>query len=154
MTLYQFQVYNIMIRHLYGFQNGHHNNSSYRMSPCLCAQSLQSCPTLCNPMNCSLPGTSVHGILQPRKNTGVGNCALLQGTFWTQGLKLHLLHLLHWQITDYKCHLGSPYAFIQSYKTFFVYVCVMFKIYFLSNFHICSMMLLTIVPMLNPHGLF
>ena len=26
----------------------------------------QSCQTLCNPMNCSLPGTSVHGILQAR----------------------------------------------------------------------------------------
>ena len=24
----------------------------------------QSCPTLCNPMDCSLPGSSVHGILQ------------------------------------------------------------------------------------------
>ena len=24
----------------------------------------QSCPTLCNPMTCSLPGSSVHGILQ------------------------------------------------------------------------------------------
>ena len=28
------------------------------------AQSLQSCPTPCDPMNCSLPGSSVHGILQ------------------------------------------------------------------------------------------
>ena len=26
----------------------------------------QSCPTLCDPMNCSLPGCSVHGILQAR----------------------------------------------------------------------------------------
>ena len=26
----------------------------------------QSCPTLCNPMNCSPPGSSVHGILQAR----------------------------------------------------------------------------------------
>ena len=26
----------------------------------------QSCPTLCNPMNCSLPGSFVHGILQAR----------------------------------------------------------------------------------------
>ena len=26
----------------------------------------QSCPTLCNPMNCPLPGCSVHGILQAR----------------------------------------------------------------------------------------
>ena len=27
----------------------------------------QSCPTLCDPMDCSLPGSSVHGILQPGK---------------------------------------------------------------------------------------
>ena len=26
----------------------------------------QSCPTLCNPVDCSLPGSSVHGILQAR----------------------------------------------------------------------------------------
>ena len=26
----------------------------------------QSCPTLCNPMDCSLPGSSVHGIRQAR----------------------------------------------------------------------------------------
>ena len=30
------------------------------------ARSLQSCPTLCDPMDCSLPGSSVHGILQAR----------------------------------------------------------------------------------------
>ena len=30
------------------------------------AKSLQSCPTLCNPMDCSLPGFSIHGILQAR----------------------------------------------------------------------------------------
>ena len=28
--------------------------------------SAQSCPTLCDPMNCSPPGSSVHGILQAR----------------------------------------------------------------------------------------
>ena len=31
-----------------------------------CAQSLQSCPTLCDPMDCSPLGSSVHGILQAR----------------------------------------------------------------------------------------
>ena len=31
---------------------------------CVHAQSLQSCLTLCNPMDCSPPGFSVHGILQ------------------------------------------------------------------------------------------
>ena len=30
------------------------------------AQSLQSCPTLWDPLDCSLPGSSVHGILQAR----------------------------------------------------------------------------------------
>ena len=30
------------------------------------AKSLQSCLTLCNPMDCSLPASSVHGILQAR----------------------------------------------------------------------------------------
>ena len=33
--------------------------------PCL-AQSLQSCPTLCDPMDHGLPGSPVHGILQAR----------------------------------------------------------------------------------------
>ena len=30
------------------------------------AESLQSCPTLCDPMDCSLPGSSVRGIFQAR----------------------------------------------------------------------------------------
>ena len=33
---------------------------------CVHAKSLQSCPTLCSPMDCSPPGFSVHGILQAR----------------------------------------------------------------------------------------
>ena len=30
------------------------------------AKSLQSCPTLCDPMDCSVPGSCVHGIFQAR----------------------------------------------------------------------------------------
>ena len=30
------------------------------------AKSLQSCPTLCDPMDCSLPDFSIHGVLQAR----------------------------------------------------------------------------------------
>ena len=30
------------------------------------AKSLQSCPTLCDPMDCSLPDSSIHGIFQAR----------------------------------------------------------------------------------------
>ena len=32
----------------------------------MCAQFAQSRQTLCDPMDCSLPGSSVHGILQAR----------------------------------------------------------------------------------------
>ena len=51
----------------------------------------QSCPALCNFMNCSPSGSSVHGDL-PGKNTGVGCHALLQGIFPTQGLNPDLTH--------------------------------------------------------------
>ena len=30
----------------------------------MCAKSLQSCPALCDPMDCSLPGSPGHGSLQ------------------------------------------------------------------------------------------
>ena len=33
---------------------------------CMCARSLQSCPTPCGPMDDSLQASSVHGILQAR----------------------------------------------------------------------------------------
>ena len=35
-----------------------------QIPPCVCAKSLRSCPTVCCPMDCSLPGSSVRGILQ------------------------------------------------------------------------------------------
>ena len=47
------------------------------------AKSLQLCLILCDPMNHSLPGSSVHAIL---KNTGVGSHVLLQEIFPTKRL--------------------------------------------------------------------
>ena len=58
---------------------------------CICILVAQLCLTHCNPMDCSLLGFSVHGILQARI-TGVGCHSLLQGIFPTQGLKPGLLH--------------------------------------------------------------
>ena len=63
------------------------------------AKLFQSCPTVCNPMGCSPPGSSVHGD-SLGKNTGVGCHALLQGIFPTQGSNLCLLHLLQWQTSS------------------------------------------------------
>ena len=48
------------------------------------------------PMDCILPGSSVHRILLA-KNTGVGCHALLQGIFPTRGSNSRLLYFLHWQ---------------------------------------------------------
>ena len=63
-------------------------------SSSLCMRA-QSCPTLCNPMDCSTPGSSVWQPTRvlcpwdsPGKNTGVGCQALLQGIFPTQGSNL------------------------------------------------------------------
>ena len=58
------------------------------------AKSLESCPTLCDPMDGSPPG-SPGPWESPGKNTGVSCCFFLQGIFLTQGVNLHLLCLLH-----------------------------------------------------------
>ena len=56
--------------------------------------SLQLCPTFCNPVDCSPPGSSVHRD-SPGKNTGVGCQALLQGIIRiTQETSPNLLCLL------------------------------------------------------------
>ena len=56
----------------------------------------QSCPTLCNPVDCNPPGSLSWE--SPGKNTGVGCHSLLQGIFPTQGSNLCLLH---WQVVSY-----------------------------------------------------
>ena len=40
----------------------------------VCAEFLQLCQTLCGPVNCRLPGSSVHGILQARILEWVALC--------------------------------------------------------------------------------
>ena len=47
---------------------------------CMCAKLLQLCLILCDPMDCSLPDSSVHGI-SPGNDAGVGCHTLLQGIF-------------------------------------------------------------------------
>ena len=69
---------------------------------CLVAQSYL---TLCDPMDCSLPGSSVHGD-SPGKNTGTGCHALLQQIFPTQGLNAGLPD--YRRILYFLSHQGSP----------------------------------------------
>ena len=57
---------------------------------CVLNKSLQSRPTLCDPMDCSPPGSSVHGTLQTR---------ILEWVvmLFSRGSNLCLLCLQHWQ---------------------------------------------------------
>ena len=60
-------------------------------TPCVLCVVAQSCPALCDPTECSPPGSSLHGD-SPGQNTGVGCQALLQGIFRTQGSNPGLAH--------------------------------------------------------------
>ena len=53
---------------------------------CACSVA-QSCPTLCDPMDCSWPGSSVHGD-SAGKNTGVSCHFLFQGNLPNPGIEL------------------------------------------------------------------
>ena len=77
------------------------------LAPCVLCLVAQSCTTPCNPMDCSPPGSSVHGD-SPVINTGVCCHALFQGVFPTQESNPGLLlcrRILHWL-----SHQGSPLA--------------------------------------------
>ena len=80
--------------------------AQYLAHTSICAVCLvtQSCLTLCNPMDCSLPGSSVHGD-SPGRNTGVGSLSLLQGIFPSQESNRGLLHCR--QIPYQLSHQGS-----------------------------------------------
>ena len=65
----------------------------------------QSWATLCDPMDCSLPGSSVHGHF-PGKNIGVGCHAVLQEIFPTQASNPGLPHFR--QILYCLSHQGRP----------------------------------------------
>ena len=76
---------------------------------CVCLVT-QSCPTLCDPMDCSPPGSSVHGILQARilewvpipfsRSLFLGSPSILPGEGTVRSLSQHLSVLWH--------GLGSP----------------------------------------------
>ena len=81
---------------LHACGNQQHDNNE-AMPSCMHAKSLQSCLTLCDPMDGWPPAGLLCPWNSPGKNTGVDCQALLQGIFLTQGSNLHLLCLLHWQ---------------------------------------------------------
>ena len=94
----------------------------------------QPCPTPCDPMDCSPPGSSVHGD-SPGKHTGVGCHALLQGIFTTQGSNPGLLCLLHWQQILYHWHHLAPRTVREATSVFVIVVVfsLTFSLYLFFN---------------------
>ena len=80
---------------------------------CVSVLGTQLCPNLCNPMDCSLPGSSVYED-SPGKNTGVGCHALLQGIFPTQRSKPGLLRCR--QILHHLSTRGAPRNVLHLHK--------------------------------------
>ena len=73
----------------------------------------QSCLTLCDPMDCSLPGSSVYGIFQARVLEWVA-ISFSRGSFPSQGSKLGLPQ--YRQTLYCLSHQGSPYYLETSLK--------------------------------------
>ena len=72
------------------------------------AKSLQSCPTLCNPLDCSPPGSSVHAILQARILEWV-SMPFSRGSSQPRD-QTHLSYVScigRW-VLNHQRHLGSP----------------------------------------------
>ena len=78
-------------------------------------KSIQLCPTLCDPMDCSPPRSSVLGILQ----AGILELVAMtssRGSSLTQGSKPGLLCLLHWQVGSLPlAPPGKPYIHVNVY---------------------------------------
>ena len=66
---------------------------------------IQSCQTLCNPMDCSPPDSSIHGIFQARVLEWVA-ISFSRGIFLMQGSNLGFPHCR--QILYHLSHQGSP----------------------------------------------
>ena len=67
----------------------------WKKGVCVHAKSLQLCLTVCNPIDCSLPGSSVHGILGQENWSGLP-CPP-PGDLPNPAIILASLRLLHWQ---------------------------------------------------------
>ena len=74
----------------------------------------QSCPTLCNSMDCSPPGSSVHGILQARILKWVAIPSSRGSSKPRDRTHLSYVSCIGWWIPYHQRHLGNPYMALLS----------------------------------------
>ena len=116
------------------------------VSECICmwcAELLQLCPTLCDFMDCSPPGSSVHGILQarilewvampssrgssePRDRTQV-SCVSCIGR--------QVLYHQHHQGSRSRCTSTQMYVSLSTYDVVIIYIYIYIYIYVTFSFH-------------------
>ena len=75
----------ISVEHVHGglkFRSVSESKNCCFFYDCCCLVA-QSCPTLCDPVDCSLPGSSVHGISQVRMLEWVAIC-FSRGSSWSR----------------------------------------------------------------------
>ena len=99
----------------------HWQVGSLPLVPLGMANSLQSCLTLCDPMNCSPPGSSVYGIFQPRILEWIAMTSSKgspQSTDQTCVTSVSCVSCIAGGFFTTRCHLGSP---VWLYLTLFAF---------------------------------
>ena len=112
----------------------------YVIIKCMHPKSLQSYLTLCNPIDCGQPGSSVHGSLQTRIVESVVTPSSRE-IFPTQGFNQCLLYLLHFQMPSLPLAPPGKPIIIRLNTNNLVCVCVCVGCSAMSN-------------SLRPHGLY
>ena len=74
----------------------------------VCAKPLQSCPTLCDPVDCSLSGSSVHGLLQARILERVAMTSFRGSSRSRDQIRVSYISCIGRQVLYHQHHLGSP----------------------------------------------
>ena len=90
----------------------------FELLVCKRAKSLQSCLTLCDPMDCSPPDSSVHRILQARILEWVAKHSSRGSSRPWDRTRVFYVSCMGKQVLYHQCHWGSPQIMYISYQCF------------------------------------
>ena len=106
-----------------------------------CAELLQLCPTLCDFVDCSLPGSSVHGILQARilewvampSSRGASQPRDRTQVSCVSCIGRQVLYHQHHQGSRSRCTITQMYVSLSTYDVVIIYIYI--YIYVTFSFH-------------------